>query len=280
MSRNETRKMLMSIVGNNNDNIEFGFPMKEWYHADNKDEVDGRLVHQWLMHILNSGECFNSHDGSMILKRDGEDIIGHYDTKLGVWVFSYGRIQYFRKPRTFSKVTWKDLTKTNIDGELVISGLPQHEGEDYLAVFPSVYTAAVEWVKVQGLIDTNNMLPTHLPMAVRFLHTQITKWIKTYDSSVLKRIVESNDIHYGQTLGDINWLSSIFEQPFWTYNCNVLQASILKDYRESTRNVKAVREIWRYYLTLTKRTSPEETLSVADYYRPFFDTILSASRFT
>jgi hypothetical protein len=265
MKREEVRNMLATMFGNNSGKIQFGFPMKDW-RASESEEVDGRLIHQWLMENLDPGESFKSHDGSMALDRLNDEILGHYDSGRGIWVFTFGRIQYFRKPRAFAGVSWKDLTRDKIGNNLT-RGLSQNEGEDYLAVFSSVDSPEVEWVKIQDFIQTHG-LPVHLPMAIRFLHWHITRWIRTYDSSMLKTVLERNDEYYGDKLGEINWLSSIFEQPLNAdkpFHTSLFSITQLVKFNTSTRDVKAVREIWREYQTVTNRTDQTTPLSEAVY---------------
>ena len=277
----EIRDMLSSMPGNDDGKIQFGFPMKDWSPSEDK-HADGRLIHEWLMTNLKPGESFKSHDGSMKLDRLDNEIIGHYDSGPGIWVFTFGRIQYFCKPRAFAHVSWKDLTRDKVGNNLT-RGLESHEGEDYLAVFPAADSAEVRWEKIQGFIHTHG-LPVHLPMAIRFLHWHITRWIRTYDSSMLKSVLERNDEYYGDNLGEVNWLSSIFEQPLRVdkpltssgaivfdtgstpqFHKSLFSLAPLAKFNSATRDVKIVREIWGEYLTAVDRPDAGTTVSEAQY---------------
>jgi hypothetical protein len=259
MSREEVRTVLSMISGNTTEKIQFGFPMKTWSPSENED-VDGRLIHAWILEHLNEGESFKSHDGSLSLERFKHDVVGHFDCGKGIWVFTFGRIQYYRKPRAFARVGWKDLTRDKIGNNLT-RGLPEYEGLDYLAVFPTIDCSNPQWVLVEGPINTIG-LPTHQPLALRFLHAKITQWIRSYDSSALARIMALKDEYYGEALGEVSWLSSIFERPLRADKTNGIAST---KFDTDTYDRQAMREIWMEFSKVTVRDNFDTVLSEAVY---------------
>lgn len=259
-SKDETRNFLIYMLGSGNtsDKIQHGCVMSAWF--DPTGDIDGRRVHRWVMEYLNPGDSFKTRDGSLSLDYINNEVIGHFDSGKGIWVFTYGRIQFFRKPRAFAEVTWKDLTRGNIGNNLT-RGLQEHEGTDYLAVFQAT-DSEIQWCPIQGPIQTD-LMPLHLPMALRFLQNKITRWIRSYDSSMLRTVLERQDEYYGEKLGDINWLGTIYEQSMRsdsTARSVFSHSPLMSHFGAESRGVPAAFGIWQEFLKVTNRGDLETDL--------------------